>query len=161
MVPRGSGDVRCLVRRKVDRPSHCLSAARSGLGQRRPLGGRLRKPMREQLSMAAPKRTRPFLTGAAIIVAVAALGLPATTYFSHPGGETYTTPVGGHEVVTLADEVRKSGISGHRYGKSALKMKAMFAVPRAGCGAEAFSRSSMTRSASVPFLARRSRRAHR
>jgi transmembrane sensor len=66
--------------------------------------GALRHPARRRaVGNAAPARSRLMLRVAAAIVMVVAAGIGATAYFSTPREKVYTTAVGGHEMLKLAD----------------------------------------------------------
>ena len=62
-------------------------------------------PMKPEPSGATqPNKTRSFLFGiAASIAAVIMLGFGAARWQSEPNGKIYSTPIGGHETITLAD----------------------------------------------------------
>jgi transmembrane sensor len=59
----------------------------------------LRTPKGEDLE---PSRPRLFRV-AAVVAVVAALAVGGSIYFSNPKEITYTTPIGGHKIITLAD----------------------------------------------------------
>ena len=67
----------------------------------------LRSPADEQIAPAPRPRISPgLLRIAAAIAAVAILGAGAAAYLLRPQDRTFSTPVGGHEVVTFADGSR-------------------------------------------------------
>lgn len=67
--------------------------------------GALRTPMRPK---PVPVKTWrwDYLRSAAALALVAAVGAGSAIYFSRPDDNTYVTPVGGHEIVTLNDGTR-------------------------------------------------------
>ncbi len=65
----------------------------------------LRDPASEADAPARAARTL-MLQIAAAIGAVAIIGAGAATLFARPGGRVFSTPVGGHEVVSFADGTR-------------------------------------------------------
>lgn len=62
----------------------------------------LREPMRasQEMQRSALRRSVPWAMAAALIAVVAGIG---STFFATPRVKTYSTPVGGHEIVTLGD----------------------------------------------------------
>jgi transmembrane sensor len=65
----------------------------------------LRTPMRPNSTPPNPRRWI-FLRSVAAAAIVAAIGFAAMQYLSRTNDTTYVTPIGGHEVVTLADGTR-------------------------------------------------------
>jgi len=63
------------------------------------------KEMSPARAMAAPRRRFLPVLGrmVAATIIVAAVGFASRIYFSQPQGDLYTTPVGGREILTLAD----------------------------------------------------------
>jgi len=67
--------------------------------------GALRQPMRAANTTSTPRRsfTRLFNMAAAVIGTVAVVGAVAATYMLMPKEKSYTTQVGGHEILALKD----------------------------------------------------------
>jgi transmembrane sensor len=67
----------------------------------------LRSAAPESAAPTSRKRARSFVVGIAVaVVAIAAIGLAGTAYLVSPRQAIYQTPVGGHQIVALADGSR-------------------------------------------------------
>jgi transmembrane sensor len=63
----------------------------------------LRLPKTEQIATARRPFWRNIIRGAAALAVISVLGVVGAIYSVHPQETTYSTPVGGREVITLAD----------------------------------------------------------